>query len=260
LTIKIKNWQKHQHFKDRRPPWIKLYRELLDDPDWHELNGDDAKLLIGMWLVASEDQDMNGALPDTKRLAFRLRISEKQLKQSLTRLSNYLIQDDISVISERYQVDAPETETETETETENRGRGQRQRSEREAETDSSDDAKASRLKNVCVWKSYETAYLNKYGVEPVRNAKTNGQVAQLRKRLGDDAVHVAGWFLNHRNGWYTQKMHSLDCLLVDAEKLRTEWATNTQMTQARASTVDKSTGGGNAFLKIVEEMGHAKVS
>ncbi len=241
MIYRIKNWQKHQHFKDRRPPWVKLYRDLLDDPDWHDLNPEDAKLLIGLWLVASEDQDMNGALPEVKRLAFRLRTSEKQLKQSLTRLSNWLIQDDIGVISERYQVDAPETETETET-----------RDRAETET-ASDDAKASRLKNVAVWESYENAYRNKYGIEPVRNAKANSLIAKLRQRLGDDAVHVAGWFLTHRNGWYTQKMHSLDCLLSDAEKLRTEWATNTQMTNAKARTVDKSTGGGNVFLKLINE-------
>jgi hypothetical protein len=120
VSIKIKNWQKHQHFKDRRPPWVKLYRELLDDPDWHDLNPDDAKLLVGMWLVASEDPNMQGGLPDTKKLAFRLRTTEKHLIHALTRLSNWLEQDDIKAISERYQVDAPETETETERENRDR--------------------------------------------------------------------------------------------------------------------------------------------
>ena len=27
----IKNWWKFQHYKDRRPSWIKLYEEILDD-------------------------------------------------------------------------------------------------------------------------------------------------------------------------------------------------------------------------------------
>jgi hypothetical protein len=60
--MKIKNWKKLQHYKDRKPPWIKLYRDLLDDPEWHELSGDDAKHLIMLWLIASEDE--NGVLPD----------------------------------------------------------------------------------------------------------------------------------------------------------------------------------------------------
>ena len=111
--MKIKNWSEFQHFKDRTPPWIKLYRYLLDDPDWHELSGDDAKTLIMLWLVASEDKNMQGSLPSLKNIAFRLRISETKLNQSLNKLSHWLITDDIDVISNVYQHDAPETETET---------------------------------------------------------------------------------------------------------------------------------------------------
>src|SRR5690606_29347358 len=110
MTIRIKNWSKHQHFKDRTPPWIKLYRDILDDPDWHELSGDDAKLLVGLWLVASEDETHTGALPSTRKLAFRLRITEHELNQCLNRLSDWLIRDDIGPISGQYRDDAPETE------------------------------------------------------------------------------------------------------------------------------------------------------
>ena len=121
MALRIKNWSKHQHFKDRTPPWIKLYRDILDDPDWHDLDGDSAKILISLWLIASEDDSHTGVLPDERRLAFRLRISEKQLKIHLNKLSNWLIRDDIETISDRHQSDAPERageETETETETE----------------------------------------------------------------------------------------------------------------------------------------------
>jgi DNA gyrase inhibitor GyrI len=110
--IQVKNWGKHQHFKDRCPPWIKLYREILDDPDWHELSGDDTKILMSLWLLASEDETHQGLLPDIRRICFRLRIKESQLNQSLTRLKHWLIFDDIKPISSRYQDDAPETETE----------------------------------------------------------------------------------------------------------------------------------------------------
>lgn len=108
--IQIKNWGKHQHFKDRCPPWIKLYREILDDPDWHELSGDDSKLLLSLWLIASEDETHQGILPDVRRICFRLRIKEIQLNQALTRLKHWLIFDDIKPISSVYQSDAPETE------------------------------------------------------------------------------------------------------------------------------------------------------
>ena len=113
---RIKGWTKFQHFKDRRPPWIKLYRDILEDPDWHELDGETAKILVSLWLIASED--LEGRLPDLRRLAFRLRIKESQINQALAKLSHWLDRDDIDLISDRHQDDAPETETETETEKE----------------------------------------------------------------------------------------------------------------------------------------------
>jgi len=110
--MKIKNWHKFQHFKDRKPPWVKLYRDLLDDIDWHELDPKSAKVLVMLWLIASEE---DGNIPEAKRLAFRLRMSEKDTKDCLIKLSHWLEHDDINVISEEYQDDAPETETEIET-------------------------------------------------------------------------------------------------------------------------------------------------
>jgi len=115
--MKIKNWSEFQHFKDRTPPWIKLYRHLLDDPDWHELSGDEAKTLIMLWLIASEDKNMKGNLPAEKNIAFRLRMTEAKLNQILNKLNGWLILDDNEMISERYQDDAPETEREGEKET-----------------------------------------------------------------------------------------------------------------------------------------------
>ena len=111
--MKIKNWSKFQHFKDRRPPWIKLYRDLLDDMQWHQLDPLASKVLVTLWLLASEDQD--GCLPDTKTLAWRMRMTEKQILDCISKLSHWLEHDDNSVISERYQDDLPETERETET-------------------------------------------------------------------------------------------------------------------------------------------------
>jgi hypothetical protein len=113
--MRIKGWSHFQHFKDRKPPWIKLYRELLDDVEWHELDPKAAKALVMFWLIASEN---DGNLPDIKTLAFRLRTTPAEIKSLISKLSHWLIQDDISMISERYQLDTLETERETELETE----------------------------------------------------------------------------------------------------------------------------------------------
>ena len=122
--MQVKNWAKFQHFKDRRPPWVKLYRDILDDIEWHKLDGDSAKMLINVWLIASE---YSGQLPDIATLAFRLRITENQVKKSLSMLGHWLIseryQDDIEVIQKisATDIEVPlrereETEREKETE------------------------------------------------------------------------------------------------------------------------------------------------
>lgn len=103
--MRIKNWDRFQHFKDRKPIWIKLYRDLLDDLNWHELDGKSAKALVMIWLIASEEL---GKLPEIKTLAFRLRMSEKETKEVVTKLTQWLDQDDINTISDGYQDDMPE--------------------------------------------------------------------------------------------------------------------------------------------------------
>jgi hypothetical protein len=113
--MKIKNWSQFQHFKDRRPPWIKLYREILDDIEWHELDPKSAKVLVMIWLIASES---DGCLPDIKKLAFRLRMTEKDTEASLSKLSHWLERDDANVISSGYHGDLLERETEVEAEKE----------------------------------------------------------------------------------------------------------------------------------------------
>lgn len=117
-TLKVKDWKKFQHFKDRTPPWIKLYRDILDDPDWHALSPECSKTLVMLWLIASEDPLKEGHLPCIRKLCFRLRLKENDLRKQIDSLSHWLGQDDINAISTRCRRDAPETETETEGETE----------------------------------------------------------------------------------------------------------------------------------------------
>jgi hypothetical protein len=31
--LRVRNWERFQHYKKRRPPWIKFYDDLLDDEE-----------------------------------------------------------------------------------------------------------------------------------------------------------------------------------------------------------------------------------
>ena len=57
--IKAVNYEKFQRYKDRRPPWIKLYREILEKRKIMELPPTAFKLLVCVWLMAAEyDNDI----------------------------------------------------------------------------------------------------------------------------------------------------------------------------------------------------------
>lgn len=104
------------------------------------------------------------------------------------------------------------------------------------------------------WLAYSTAYRDRYGVDPVRNATVNGQLAQLVARLGaEEAPPVAAFYLTHRNQFYVQKGHPVGLLLQDCEKLRTEWVTQRQVTVAQARQEDQTQTNLNAFGPLLAE-------
>lgn len=62
--LKVKNWEKHQHYKDRSPPWIKLHGSLLSDYEFTCLQDASKLHLIAIWLLARET---NGVIPNDPR-------------------------------------------------------------------------------------------------------------------------------------------------------------------------------------------------
>lgn len=77
-TVRVPNWGELQHYKKRGPPWIKLHARLSVKREWRELHGSAAKLLVDLWLVASEHEDGEITL-DLDDLAWRFRIPEAEL-------------------------------------------------------------------------------------------------------------------------------------------------------------------------------------
>lgn len=101
--------------------------------------------------------------------------------------------------------------------------------------------------NLLTWSAYATAYEARYGIAPVRNARTNGMIARFTELLpADVAPSVAAFYVRHGHGHYVSRCHPVDLMLRDAESLHAQWATGrlasqmgarqTDATQARAST------------------------
>lgn len=85
IVISPRSWDTFQHYKDRKPPWIKLHRGLLDDFAWHSLPLASRAIAPCIWLLASEYKggQINITLAE---LAFRLRAPENEVREALIAL------------------------------------------------------------------------------------------------------------------------------------------------------------------------------
>jgi hypothetical protein len=54
--LEVKDWKEFQHYKDRDPTWIKLYRRLLADYAFSRLQDASKAHLVLIWLLASESE------------------------------------------------------------------------------------------------------------------------------------------------------------------------------------------------------------
>lgn len=59
--LQVRNWPRFQHYKDRNPPWIKLYTELQGKWEWVTLPDTAKAHLVGLWMLAAQ---MGNRIPD----------------------------------------------------------------------------------------------------------------------------------------------------------------------------------------------------
>ncbi len=55
--LAVRNFAHFQHYRDRRPPWIKLYHSLWGEPNFFVLNEFERYCLIGLFVVASQNDN-----------------------------------------------------------------------------------------------------------------------------------------------------------------------------------------------------------
>ena len=100
--LKIKNWKKYQHYKDRNPPWIKFYHSILDDYIYSCLQDDSKLLLITLLLLAGKT---NNKIPyDIKWIQNKSMIKKKiNLKELLSSGFVFIDDGDSNLIADEYQ-------------------------------------------------------------------------------------------------------------------------------------------------------------
>ncbi len=108
------------------------------------------------------------------------------------------------------------------------------------------------------WQAYSLAYANRYAVDPVRNAKTNSAIKGFVQRVGmDEAPLIAAFYVGHSDAFYVRKCHDPALLQSDAEKLRTEWATNRRVTSVTARQQERVGTMRDVVTEIIAERGGA---
>lgn len=127
MRIEVPNWTELQHYKGRDPLFIKLYRRLRQKRAWRTLPGDEAKCLIDVWLLSSEQPTAGVIDLSLEDLAWELRADAHSVQVWVARLAGagfLVVLDDASEpLAERVQPAIPhalareETETEREKET-----------------------------------------------------------------------------------------------------------------------------------------------
>lgn len=86
----VKNWQEHQHYKKRNPPWIKLHRTLVEDYAFAALKDKTKAHLILIWVLAAATE---GRIPhDAAFIAKRINASETLDLQAMI-TAGFLIPD-----------------------------------------------------------------------------------------------------------------------------------------------------------------------
>ena len=122
MKAQIKNWAEFQHYKDRRPTWIKLHLSMLDDYEWWELPVASRALAPMLWLLAADTGSDGTFDADHEKLAFRFRMSRAEIEKAISPLVEggwvILYHPASKSLAGCYQDASLETETETETETE----------------------------------------------------------------------------------------------------------------------------------------------
>lgn len=104
--LRVKNWERFQHYKDRNPPWIKLHRALLDDYAFSQLPDSAKGILPLIWILAAGS---GGEIPDDPRFIQSKLCLQKPPNLQILVKSGFLIKD---------LEETKTTETETEREAE----------------------------------------------------------------------------------------------------------------------------------------------
>lgn len=108
--LQIHNWDKWQTYrKDRgQPPWIKVHRRIMRNPEWVSLTDAERGQLVAIWLLAADHDGVIPASPELiQKLCFMTKPPNLNKFIQLSFLSSNGCQDGVKMASSGSQDDTP---------------------------------------------------------------------------------------------------------------------------------------------------------
>jgi len=100
--------------------------------------------------------------------------------------------------------------------------------------------KKEKPETVGLWQSYKDAYVNRYGVEPTRNARVNGILFQVYKRIPEDKHEsLAKFYLTQTDALFLRSMHDVGLFLQNCEMLLTRMQSGVVVTMSKAMDAER---------------------
>jgi uncharacterized phage protein (TIGR02220 family) len=109
--VAVRNWERWQTYRSDRgtPPWIKIHRKLLSNPEWSTLSDSEKGQLVSIWIIAA---DKNGEIPSDPIVLRKVCSLDNQPDVNkfirLGFLESFGCQDGVKMASTERQLDAPE--------------------------------------------------------------------------------------------------------------------------------------------------------
>lgn len=105
-----------------------------------------------------------------------------------------------------------------------------------------------------VWKQYSQAYLKRHGDEATWNSRNAGMLKHFIARVPlEESPDIAEFYVSHNDSYYVRAKHPIAMLLRDAEKLRTEFRTQRQVTGVEARQAERKQATMNVFGPLIAE-------
>lgn len=90
-----------------------------------------------------------------------------------------------------------------------------------------------------VWDAYAEAYERRYGFKPPSSARCYGQAKYLGQWLGEEAIPVVQFYLQHTDQIFVKNKHPFNMVITSYQRVHADWKHGSSLSQADAQFVEK---------------------